>query len=925
MTNRLAAQETSVGLTFQDALEQCFASVSRGEIAEAANLFEQLELTFGREDEYLDESVQQSILPIRGLVQLGAGKYYAAIESLETYQQQFPKLFNKNKTLIYSLAQCHKRVNQYGKARELLLLYKQNFAGTTEAALAWLEYADLLLLENNIDQALETLAEFYNSDAAHSLKTQGQLKAIQSCLDSGRMDTALQLMLSTRWEVDSMPELAQLTFASLRSADYAMSNKQYSDALKIYRLVPPRKTLISLQQERIDQLSLSINQQKRTLTISTSHQQQYRQKTLRRLESQLLALKNSEDYTPGFYLHYGQCLLFDSQFYKAWLVFEYLTISPETEYSLRQEAHYRWILCAHQLQDWEEALSLARNFVDRYPQSKLAPQVLYMIAKAHLEQRRYAESVEVLDSLIESFPSHALFARWKFTRGFAKVVLEEYQDARSTFEELVAQFPKNRLGTNAQLWHALTHFFEKDYKTALAELHSLKEKTPVNHPTYPEIQYRIAATQYADRNYESSLSTINSYLEKFSRHTRIEEARVLKGDILMGTGELEEAAITFQSITPEAGSLYLYALFQVGKIYKALQEYSPMIVHFEAFVKDEDAPRVRLGEALYWIGWCHLQLEEKEKAQTAFEEALEQYGNDLEFSDTDNILSALRSLNRRDKTGFADWLNAQSKKAFSAKNFTYHVRLELYQLDNSKLTEEKRSKTLSSINSRISIEHFDAQALGILGLNQLAQDRLSAQVLFDRLLEQFPSSPARSMAYLGLARIHFDKGETIQALKWLIKSGKEVPFHAHFTETQLLLGKTQEQLGHYEEAIDVYEGLLKLKSARGRPHALALTGIAEAYETMAEPEKATAYYQRIYNMYRAYADLVSNAYWKSALLFESMERIPDAVHTLEEMLNEETLATYGEWLLAEAKLEELLPLMPEEAEMLEEEVAANNE
>jgi len=63
-------------------------------------------------------------------------------------------------------------------------------------------------------------------------------------------------------------------------------------------------------------------------------------------------------------------------------------------------------------------------------------------------------------------------------------------------------------------------------------------------------------------------------------------------------------------------------------------------------------------------------------------------------------------------------------------------------------------------------------------------------------------------------------------------------------------------------------------------------------------------------MYRAYPDLVAQAYWKSANLFESMDRIPDAVRTLQEMLGQTKLNTHPEWNLAEEKLEKLLQLIP---------------
>ena len=94
-------------------------------------------------------------------------------------------------------------------------------------------------------------------------------------------------------------------------------------------------------------------------------------------------------------------------------------------------------------------------------------------------------------------------------------------------------------------------------------------------------------------------------------------------------------------------------------------------------------------------------------------------------------------------------------------------------------------------------------------------------------------------------------------------------------------------------------------------------GIAEAYRSQGISEKAIAYYQRIYNMYRAYPDLVATAYLASSELFESQHRIVEAVSTIQEMLKQEHLTNYPEWEAAKQKLVALLPHMPEQPETTE--------
>ncbi|MCZ6673873.1 MAG: tetratricopeptide repeat protein [Verrucomicrobia bacterium] len=922
-------QASMEGLTFKDALIACIQAVSSGDLETAAELFSTLETTFGDEEEYQSNEAQSKLLPLKGLSELGAGRYVEAALTLDRLHSAFPQTLQNNPSLLYGLAQAQRGAGNLEKAREVLTLYVNRFSGTVEAGLAFLERADLFFQDNLIEEGLTALDKFYESNAPGSLKMQGQLKAIQACLDNSRLDGALQRMLETRWSVTTMPELAQLAFSALRCGEFAMTQGNYSEALRLFQMVPPKSQLIRLQQEKLNELSNRIlSGRRRALLSSNRHQQTYLTNMQRQLTQQLQALEAAKDYTPTYYLHYGNCLLLDTQYYKSWLVFEYISLNANYPQTIREEAHYRWVVCAHQLGDWEEALTIARNFVDRYPESKLAPLALYLIAKAHLEQRRYPESIEVLTDLINRFHEHPLYGRWLFTRGFNQVVLENYSEARADFGRYTEAFAQGRLVINAKLWNALTYFFEKKYSVCMEQLSALLDLDS-RHPLYPEVLYRLASAHYAAREYDPAFEIIEDYLEKFERHQRADEARVLKGDIAMGRGELEEAVLSFKAVNLESPDLFLYGVFQVGKILRALEDYDAMVIHFQSFIEDPDSPRVRVSEALYWLGWAHQQQGQVDLAFPVFEEALKLFGNDPNAAETGSILQALEKLKKYQASvpvdhlsslvraaDFKEWLTIEMDRAKQNNSHTYLSRLVLY-YNNRFPADGSKVFPVLRLADAVPMKKLDPEALGRVGLALLDQKDGRAEVYFAFLAETYSRSNARAMAYLGLARLAFGQRNFSTAKNWLTKSTDQVPVHPHMNETQLLLGTVLSQLNEYEPSIETFERLLRLKSARGRPHATALKGIAKAHENQGNHEKAIAYYQRIYIMYRAYPDLVSSAYWASAGLFESMEKIPEAVNTLQEMLGQSQLAEFPEWVSAQEKLQILLLLVPEEIEPLE--------
>ena len=358
--------------------------------------------------------------------------------------------------------------------------------------------------------------------------------------------------------------------------------------------------------------------------------------------------------------------------------------------------------------------------------------------------------------------------------------------------------------------------------------------------------------------------------------------------------------------------MYLYSLFQRGKIYRAEEKYEEMVQLFKTFLNDDDSPKVRVSEALYWLGWAYQQDGKTNLAYPVFEDALVHYGNDTQAAETHSILQALEKIRHGDSPdGFANWLQSEIEQAEKRGQLTYLSRLVLYQ--QSRLPGKVPSTAaLLALAELVPMDQLDPEALGQVGLALLEQDPEKAETYFTYLVDTFPRSSCRAMGYLGLATLAEESEAFEEAKNWLIQSEKEVPMHPRMNDAQLLLGKVLSKLEEYDAAIKTYEKLLRLKSARGKPHAQALSGIAQAHLGKEDRPKAIAYYQRVYNMYRAYPDLVSSAYMQSATLFESLDRISEAVRTLEEMLGHTKLAVYPEWEAAQRKLEFLLPLIPEE-------------
>jgi tetratricopeptide (TPR) repeat protein len=105
-----------------------------------------------------------------------------------------------------------------------------------------------------------------------------------------------------------------------------------------------------------------------------------------------------------------------------------------------------------------------------------------------------------------------------------------------------------------------------------------------------------------------------------------------------------------------------------------------------------------------------------------------------------------------------------------------------------------------------------------------------------------------------------------------------------------------------------------MRSARGRLHAEALRGLAETALVTGDSARAIACFQRIYTLYQAYTDLVSEAYYRSAILFEQGGDLEAAYNSYRELADNQRLrdtAFYWQAVEARDRLEPRIPTAEE--------------
>ena len=115
-----------------------------------------------------------------------------------------------------------------------------------------------------------------------------------------------------------------------------------------------------------------------------------------------------------------------------------ISSSPRTE-----NAEYQAALQVVRSGRTEEGIQRFRQFLQQYPQGKLAPNAEYWIGEALYSQGKLQEALGQFQSVSSRYPAHHKSADAMLKAGMTMSRLGDQQGARQQYQQVLALFPKS--------------------------------------------------------------------------------------------------------------------------------------------------------------------------------------------------------------------------------------------------------------------------------------------------------------------------------------------------------------------------------------------------------------------------------------------------------------------------------------------------
>jgi tetratricopeptide (TPR) repeat protein len=832
------------------------------------------------------------ILFVEGASYFNLNDYPNAITALEAYQTSFAdgEYINPVK-----LALGRSYINKGEPDKGIEILKGVVNSAPAMKAEAGLFVAEALKKQNKIDDALAVLKSIILDGTRSAEGIQAAMMAADMYVAKGELDEAGKLMENVKSFASGGDNVAQMNNIYLKLGDQMLEKKSFREALGAYQMVRKKNEISRLQKEGIAKLEESLKNPGRGPIKGTKEELEEKLKTNNTL---LEEIEKRSDYDASLYYRLGRCYFEMARLWESILAFDVI-VNDFKEFPQRDRCMFGMIIANAQLKRVKAARKLCEKYITDFPDGADLGTVSEMFGMLAYENGQLQEAADAFNKA-EGFPK-AEKERLRFLRGNVLFEMQRFDDARTTFELLVNEFPQTPYKDDALYRVALIYFYQNDSINTSKALKNYMKENPKGLYVV-DARYRLAFIKFQARDTESAMSDLESIVKDAPNDPNIGQVYALLGDGYNQKGEYEKALENFAMAVDKAKSddVLSYTMDQATDLYASMNKWKEIGDMWSKYLKTHKDNEEQELKAVLWISRARVKENKQDEAKKLLSDAIKPKIPNASNEQVEGLIQQLVSLTapkrRARPAPSADGTTPAAPAPITfdqvekeletlltppeaAMNGTAQMRILFAKawLAKTMREPEKAEKLFTIIIEVAKPDDLSPMLLATVGDNARKKGDLDkAAGCYNRLNEFFKDTEYADGAAVGLAEIAFEKGEIDKALELFNTAIEGYQGSSRLLDATLGKAKTLYKLKKFDDAKKLYEDILNTKEWRGEAHATALFMQGEMEFDQKKWGTAIPFYQRVFIAHQKWKPIMAKAYLQCARAFIQLNRPAEA-------------------------------------------------
>lgn len=872
-----------------DVKKEANKALAEGAFVDAIPLLQQLIDWFGDSDSKAIQAQMEHIRFSLGMCYYVTGEMGYAREAFQNYLQYYRRGPNAHKAAAYIgdtyrfEEDMEKALEAYNKALRIYQ-YGNDWRADIESSMAKCYLAD-----ENWHDAIPHLLSVYRVAPDWDRRNWAASLLAMSYLQDRQLDKVYDMMSVLIRPRSFASRSIALNLAALEVGDELFADEKYRDALWIYRIVYPHDMLALNNMVYLDR------QERRTEWLRR-HQGNIRrivriQESIGQVEQELAALEEVENYDNELFYRVARSCMEIRRYRESRELFYHLyqeKIPEKTE-----ECLYLAFISAGALVPFDRALEMGHEYMEEYPGGEYYDTVSLMVGQFYAKLQDWPNTIKVLEKALEVSPEHQEIAECMFMLGYAHFMEEHFEESAQWLRDLLQDYPGNERMADATYWLGMALLFDKNYEEAVLHFEDVIAKYPDS--VYCEdAAFRSATCDYGMGMYESAERKFIDFIHQYPEGKLAGEAYVMLGDISGVYGDLEKAVQRYSKSAEYDINMELYnhAMFRAGEMYAELKDYEGLIRHFQEYL-ERAKPGSNAPLAMYWIGNGYWKMGKREKALDFYMDAIVDFADARRAIGVDMIIEEwiAKAKSADTKLNKKSWREVRKlfRKALDEDKMTMLLRVQRMLLYDDTASAKEKETIRNFLIREENISDASVSILEFIIDGALARDDKNLAVQAAReVVEEFPETDTALYARNILADNAIEENNYDDAIRHLDVIREVFASSPQAAEALLKLGKIYTRRNQFEKADQCYTEVLGVKDWK-KQWPQALYGRGKMAMEGRDYAEASAYFERIYILYRFYDEWVAKAYLARAGCLEKMREYEKAVEVLEEMLSTKDL------------------------------------